>query len=312
MKFPKLKIGNLSPVYPIIQGGMAIRISMANLASAVANEGGIGIIGGTGLSIEELKAEIKKAREKTNGIIGVNLMFAASNFVESIKASIDAGIDLIVSGAGFSRDMFAIGKAAKIPIVPIVSSLKLARISEKLGASAIIVEGGNAGGHLGTDQDSWDIVKEIKERLNIPVIAAGDAIEPKDVNKMFQLGVNGVQMGTRFLASLESEVSDVFKQLCVNANKEDVITIMSSTGYPANAIRTKMSERVLSGQAPKPSSCEKCLKQCTRVFCIKEALINGSKGDLEEGIFFTGKGVWKIKQILSVRKIFKQIIEFEG
>lgn len=312
MKFPKLKIGDLNPVYPIIQGGMAIRISMANLASAVANEGGVGIIGGTGLSIQELRNEIRKAREKTRGIIGVNLMFAASDFMESLKASIESGIDLVISGAGFSRDMFSLGKQANVPIVPVVSSLKLARISEKLGASAVIVEGGNAGGHLGTDQDSWEIVKEIKENISIPVIAAGDAIEPGDVSKMFQLGVNGVQMGTRFLASQESEVSDTFKQLCVKANRDDVITIMSSTGYPANAIKTKMSELVLTDEAPGPRHCTGCLKQCTKKFCIKEALINGSNGDLDKGIFFTGKGVWKIKQILSVHGIFNELINFEG
>lgn len=311
MKFPSLKIDSLRPVYPIIQGGMAIRISMANLASAVANEGGIGVIGGTGLTIRELRDEIRKAKAKTKGIIGVNLMFAASNFMESLKASIDAGVDLIISGAGFSRDMFAVGKAAKVPIVPIVSSLKLAKISEKLGASAVIVEGGNAGGHLGTDQDSWDIIQEIKENISLPVIAAGDAIEPRDVHKMFQLGVNGVQMGTRFLASVESEVSDVYKNLCVMAQKDDVITIMSSTGYPANALKSKMSELVQAEEAPRPQSCSNCLKQCTRKFCINEALVSGSKGDLEKGIFFTGKGVWKIKEILSVRSIFKEIIHFE-
>lgn len=312
MKFPQLKIGNLRPKYPIIQGGMAIRVSMANLASAVANEGGIGVIGGTALTVQELKNEIKKARSMTKGIIGVNLMFAASDFMESLKASIDSGIDLVISGAGFSRDMFTLGKQANVPIVPIVSSLKLARISERLGASAVVVEGGNAGGHLGTDKDSWEIVKKIKDSINIPTIAAGDVINPENIRKMFEYGIRGVQMGTRFLASIESDVSERFKELCVKAEHDDVITIMSSTGFPANAIRTKMSELVLKDQAPKPENCTNCLKYCSRKFCIKDALVRSRDGDLERGIFFTGKGVAKIKDILSVKDIFKEIVEFAG
>ena len=165
MKFPKLKIGDLVPKYPIIQGGMAIKVSMAKLAAAVAEEGGIGLIAATGLSIEAVKTEIKKAKKLTSGILGVNIMYAATDFMDLVKASIDSGIDMIVYGAGFSRDVFEIGKKFNTPIVPIVSSLKLARIAERLGAAAVIVEGGNAGGHLGTDKDSWDIVKEIKDRF---------------------------------------------------------------------------------------------------------------------------------------------------
>ena len=147
-----LKIGNLEIKYPIIQGGMAIKASMAKLAAAVAREGGIGLIAGTGLSPTELKDEIKKARELAKGIIGVNIMVAAGNFLDLVKAAIEGGIDLVVFGAGFSRDVFQLGNESNTPIVPIVSSLKLAKVSEKLGASAIIVEGGNAGGHLGTDK----------------------------------------------------------------------------------------------------------------------------------------------------------------
>jgi nitronate monooxygenase len=310
MNFPKLKIASLELKYPIIQGGMAIKVSMAGLASAVANEGGIGVIAGTALTVKELKNEIKKAREMTNGILGVNIMYAATDFLNLLKTSIDSGIDLIISGAGFSRDMFTIGKEKNIPVVPIVSSLKLAKISEKLGASAIVIEGGNAGGHLGTDKDSWDIVKKIKEKVNIPVIAAGDIVNPEDISKMFKMGMNGVQMGTRFLASLEADVSDVFKKLCVKARNEDVVTIMSSAGLPANAIRTKFSELVLEGKAPKPENCINCLKHCYRNFCIKDALLRGRDGDLEKGIFFTGKGLGKIKEILSVKEIFNRIINY--
>ena len=158
MQFPPLKIGNLVPKLPVIQGGMAVRVSMAKLAAAVANEGGIGIIAGTGLSLDELRAEIKKARELTNGIIGVNILFAVSEFADLVKTSIQEGIDLVISGAGFSRDMFQWAKETGTPIVPIVSSAKGAIMAEKLGASAVIVEGKEAGGHLGTDRSIKEII----------------------------------------------------------------------------------------------------------------------------------------------------------
>lgn len=307
MNFPELKIGNLKPEYPIIQGGMAIKASLARLAANVANEGGIGVIAATGLKLNELKNEITKARKMTDGIIGVNIMYAASDFINLLKTSIESGIDLVISGAGFSRDMFSIGKKSNVPIVPIVSSLKLANISERLGAAAIVVEGGNAGGHLGTDRDSWNIVKSIKESVSIPVIAAGDIVNNADIKKMFNMGMDGVQMGTRFLASRESSVSEVFKNLYVKVKSQDVVTIMSSVGFPANAIKTRFAELVMDGKAPKPVNCDNCLKKCNKNFCVRDALLKGHKGDLEQGLFFTGKGVEKIKEVLSVKEIFKKI-----
>jgi len=307
LKFPKLKIGNLEPKYPIIQGGMAIRVSMAELAAAVASEGGIGVLGGSALTVDELKAEIKKARSMTDGIIGVNIMFAARGFMKLLRASVEEGIDVIISGAGFSRDMFTVGKETGVPVVPIVSSLKLAKISERLGAAAIVVEGGNAGGHLGTDIDSWDLIEKIKASVNIPVIGAGDVVNVDDIKRMFRAKLDGVQMGTRFLASEESSVSDVFKKLCVKAKDSDVVKIMSSVGFPANAIRTRFSELVLNGEAPPPENCTDCLKHCRKNFCIKDALLRAKDGDMERGVFFTGEGLGKIKEILSVHDIFARI-----
>lgn len=308
MNFPVLKIGNLSPKYPVIQGGMAINVSMADLASAVATEGGIGVIAGSALTANQLKEEISLARKNTEGILGVNIMYAFSGFRDLLRAAINAGIDLIISGAGFSRDMFGIGKKNNVPVIPIVSSLKLARISEKLGAAAIIVEGGNAGGHLGTDLESWKLVKKIKDSVKIPVIGAGDVVTPADITRMFHLGLDGVQMGTRFLASKESNVSEVFKDLVVKSKEKDVVKIMSSAGFPANAIRTKFVELIMKERAPEPENCTNCLKHCNKKFCIKDALIKARQGDLEEGVFFTGKGIGKIKKILSVSEIFKIII----
>ncbi|MGL4521040.1 MAG: NAD(P)H-dependent flavin oxidoreductase, partial [Bacilli bacterium] len=151
MTLQPLTIGNFTAQLPIIQGGMAVRISTANLAAAVANEGGIGIIAGTGMSTTELREEIRKARSMTDGPIGVNVLFAVTQFSELVQAAMDEGIDLLISGAGFSRDMFKWGKESNTPIVPVVSSLRFAKLAERFGASAIVVEGKEAGGHLGTE-----------------------------------------------------------------------------------------------------------------------------------------------------------------
>ncbi len=307
MKFPTLKIGNLKPEFPVIQGGMAVKVSNHRLAAAVANEGGIGIIAGSALSVEELVDEIKNARKLTNGIIGVNIMFAVNNFIELANSAIKAGIDLIISGAGFSRDIFGWCKKAGIPFVPIVSSLKLAKISKRLGAAAIVVEGGNAGGHLGTDKDSWEIVKEIKENVNIPVIGAGGVIDKDDMKKMFELGLDGVQMGSRFLATEESNVADNFKELVVKLRKEDIVTIISSVGLPANAIRTPLAEKILNNNLPKPEKCVKCLKACSHSFCIFNALNKAREGDYENGLFFVGKEAYRINEILTVKEVFKML-----
>lgn len=312
MKFPILKIGKFVPKYPIIQGGMAIRASMSKLAAAVANQGGIGVIAGSAIPAEELKEEIRKAKSMTKGIIAVNIMFAVTDFKTQVIAAVEAGVDFVISGAGFSRDMFTIGKEAGVPIVPIVSSLKLAKIAEKLGAAAIVVEGGNAGGHLGTDKDSWDIVKEIKDGVSIPVIGAGGVVTPEDAKRMFDMGLDGVQMGTRFIATDEADVADAFKELYVNSGSADVVTIESSAGLPANAIRTKFAQMVIDGTAPKPSKCNNCLKHCTRVFCVNEALVKGHAGDMELGLFFTGRDLDKVKSIMSVEQVFKEMIEYEG
>lgn len=310
MKLPELKIANLEPKFPIIQGGMAIRVSMAELAAAVANEGGIGVIGASVMTAKELKEEIKKARKISDGIIGVNIMFAASGFSELLQASVEAGIDVIISGAGFSRDMFSVGKKTDTPIIPIVSSLKLARISEKLGAAAVVVEGGNAGGHLGGDENGFDLVRKITGKIKIPVIGAGDVVTPKDLEKMIKLGVDGVQMGTRFLASEESSVAHSFKELCVEASADDVMKIMSSVGYKANAIKTRFSKLIKNGEAPPPVKCTECLKYCTKKFCIKDALNAAKVGNMEDGVFFTGEGIGRIEEILSTKEIFQEIKDY--
>ena len=307
MKLPELKIGNKTAKIPIVQGGMAIRLSTARLAAAVANEGGIGLIAASGMTHPELRYEIKLARSLTDGIIGINIMVAASDFAGIVRTAVDAGIDLIVAGAGFSRDIFGIGKESNTPIVPIVSSVKLAKISEKLGATAIVVEGKEAGGHLGTDISARELIPPIREAVKIPVIAAGGVLTGKDISDMLKMGANGVQMGSRFAASLESNGAPFLKEYYLNSQPEDIVVIHSPVGLPGRAVRTPFSKRVMEGNVP-PKGCDNCLKACKHNFCIVKALIRAQQGDLETGLVFTGEYMPRITEILPVKEIISRLV----
>ena len=311
MKLPVLKIGNLVAQVPIIQGGMAIRLSTARLASAVANEGGIGLIAASGMEEQELRTEIRLARKLTNGkgIIGINCMVAARAFKNLIVTAAQEGVDLIVAGAGFSRDIFAVGREYNVAVVPIVSSVKLAKISEKLGASAIVVEGTEAGGHLGTQQSIKEILPDIVKAVNIPVVAAGGATCGQDIVDLLKLGANGVQMGSRFAASEESNGARFLKEMYLKMVKEDVVQIDSPVGYKGRAIRSPFAQLSLEGRAPLPITCDACLKHCTHQFYIIRALSRAQQGDVETGLIFTGANMWKIHEILPVKEIFRRIKE---
>ena len=309
MKLPELKIGHLVAKVPIIQGGMAIRISTARLAAAVAQEGGIGLIAASGMSFDELRYEIRLARSLTTGIIGINAMVVAREFAGLVKTAIEEGIDLVVAGAGFSRDMFGLGKESGTPIVPIVSSAKLAKISQTLGASAVILEGKEAGGHLGTDQPMLNLLPEIRKSVTIPVIAAGGIINGRDIVEAIKLGADGVQMGTRFAASEESNGAPALKEFYLKAKPEDVVLIKSPVGLPGRAIKNPFAAKILESIAPTPDSCDACLKHCERNFCIIQALIRAQQGDVETGLVFTGEYIHKIDEILPVKEIFARLLK---
>ncbi len=303
---PTLKIGKLQPRFPLIQGGMAFKVSTGKLAGSVAREGGIGLIAGTGMELDELRAEIKIAKEIANGgIVGINTMVAVNNFIPLMRTAAECGIDLLVAGAGFSKDIFAIGKEFNIPVVPIVSSDKAAKLSEKLGASAVIVEGSDAGGHLGSDRPAREIFPEVKAAVKIPVILAGGMIDQNDIIEACKMGADGVQVGTRFAASFEANVAKPFHDTYLKAKKGDVFRILSPVGLWGNALPTPFSEKAARGEAKPVLSCLQCLKKCSYRFCIARALIAAKDGDLETGLVFAGENVWRINEILSVEDIMK-------
>lgn len=306
--WPKLVIGRHSPKYPVVQGGMAIRISTGRLAAAVAEAGGIGTIAGTAMTEEELRGEIRAARRMTKGILAVNVMFAARNFADLVRAAMDEGIDLLVSGAGFSRDMFSWGREFDVPVVPIIGSAKLARVSEGLGAAAVVIEGAEAGGHLGTDRAMLEVLPEIRAAVTIPVIAAGGVATAQDAIDAFDLGADGVQIGVRFAATEEANGAPAHKQMYVDATEEDIVLIDSPVGLPGRAIRNPFTEALAAGRAVPPAACTNCLKKCSRVFCIREALCRAQAGDVVTGLVFSGLRVNTIDAIVPARQVIDNLM----
>lgn len=352
MKLPSLKIGNLEARIPIIQGGMGVGISMSGLASAVANAGGIGVISGLHLSlsdpkwginirkanIEALRAEIRKAYKLApNGIIGVNILVAITEYATMVKTAIEEGIDMIISGAGLPLNLPEFVKGTRTKAVPIVSSAKAASVickswDKKHGycPDAVVVEGPLAGGHLGFKREELenidehrleDVVPEVIEAVKpyeekygrkIPVIAAGGIFDGKDIAKFLKLGASGVQMATRFVATYECDASLEFKQAYVNAKKDDVIIINSPVGMPGRAIRNGFLEDVKKSQKT-PDFCKyNCLRTCIpekAPYCIAQALLNAQKGNLDEGFAFCGQNVYRVDKIVHVSDLMDELVK---
>lgn len=344
-----LQIGNLAIAVPVVQGGMGVGISLSGLASAVANEGGVGVISSAGLgllyrefttdyleaSIHGLKEEIKKAREKTKGVIGVNVMVAMSNFADMVKTSISEKADIIFSGAGLPLDLPGFLKSdSTTKLVPIVSSSRAAKlICEKWKKiynylpDAIVVEGPKAGGHLGfkteqIDDDNYSLEKlvpevvaevkkfEIEYNQAIPVIAAGGIYTGQDIKNIMDLGASGVQMATRFVTTTECDASDAFKQSYIDAKEEDIRIIKSPVGMPGRAIGNGFLDKVKLG-IKQPIRCPfKCIKTCeisSSPYCIITALISAFKGNFEHGYAFAGTNAYLATKIVSVKETFKSL-----
>ena len=311
MKLPELKIGSLIAKIPIIQGGMSIRVSTSALAIPVAECGGIGTIGGSGIPVPELQEDIRKAKRATKGVIAVNIMYAMKDFYDLVMGSIEAGADMIITGAGFSRDIFKIGKQHNIPIVSIVSSPGLATMAEKLGAAAVIVEATEAGGHLGTQTPLRELFPTIRKVISkVPLIAAGGITNGIEMAEMMdKYGADGVQIASRFVLSKECSVSEAFKQAYLKAQEEDIVLVSSPVGMPGRAIKTPFVEKMLKGDDISAGKCMfKCLKKCNYRYCISERLMAAYNGDVNSGLVFSGANTFKMKEILSVKEIFDSFV----
>jgi nitronate monooxygenase len=352
---PKLRIGDLKADIPIVQGGMGVGVSLSGLAAAVADKGGIGVISSAGIGMLEadfernfkeanrrvLRREIKRAKAVTKGIIGVNIMVALSDYDELLKAAVDEGADLVFLGAGLPLkvpELWPPGEREKITtkIVPIVSSSRAAKIIFQTWQKrynrvpdAVVVEGPQAGGHLGFKKEQINdpayalekifpevlsVIKPFEQYFNknIPVIAAGGVYTGADIYKYIRMGAQGVQMATRFVATYECDASEEFKKAYIRCNKDDLIIINSPVGLPGRAIRNGFLEKIESGNKI-PFICPwQCLRTCdlrTSPYCIARALTNAKNGHLEEGFAFAGANAYRIDKIISVKELLNILVK---
>ena len=341
----ELKIGNLIAKVPIVQGGMGVGVSLSGLASAVANAGGVGVISAAGLgviynefskdyniaSIHGLKQELRKAREATRGIIGVNIMVALSNFADMVRTSIEEKADIIFAGAGLPLNLPSFLKSDSVTkLVPIVSSARALKVICRrwIGEygytpDAVVVEGPKAGGHLGysleqIEDENYSLEKIVPEVVaaaeeigqqqgcTIPVIAGGGVYSGEDIYNILSLGADAVQMGTRFVTTEECDADDKFKQCYVAATKEDIEIIKSPVGMPGRAIHNSFLQKVKEG-LKQPKACPfNCIKTCdvtNSPYCIMLALYNAYKGKMENGYAFCGSNAWRCDKIVSVEEL---------
>lgn len=349
MELPPLKIGHLVSKLPIIQGGMGVGISLSGLASAVANEGGIGVIAAIMIGINEpciitdsaqaqigaMKREIRKAKDLTRGILGVNIMVASTDFGDTVRTAIQEGIDIVFSGAGLPLNLPGyLRDGDQTKLVPIVSSGRAASILCKKWLSrfsylpdAFVVEGPMAGGHLGFKTEQLDdpdfalehLMKDVieavepfegSEKKTIPVIAAGGIYNGEDIYNALQIGSAGVQMGTRFVATHECDADKAFKEMFVKAKAEDLMIIKSPVGLPGRVIRNEFIERINNGEK-RPLKCPyHCIKTCDpekSPYCIALALECARRGKFKNGFAFAGQNAYRVNEIVSVKELINSL-----
>ncbi|MDD4779892.1 MAG: nitronate monooxygenase [Tissierellia bacterium] len=348
MKFNELKIGDLTARVPIIQGGMGVGVSLSNLASAVANEGGIGIISGVQIGFREpdflknpieanlraIRSEIKKAREKSKGIIGMNLMTAMNNYELYVKEAVKEKIDLIISGAGLPIALPKLVKDSTTKIIPIVSSAKACRIIIKSWLKhdrlpdAVVVEGPLAGGHLGFKFEDIienkikslkDLTVEVKELIKtyeekysvkIPVISAGGIRTKEEIEELIEAGADGVQLASAFVPTVECDAHDNFKLAYIKASDEDELIIKSPVGMPARAIKTDFLTRSLNEGCDPIKKCYKCMPNCdfnNIPYCISVGLINAVEGN--DGLIFAGANLKTINKFTTVKEVISNLLD---
>ncbi|SHO49217.1 NAD(P)H-dependent flavin oxidoreductase [Anaerocolumna xylanovorans] len=337
-----LKIGELTAKLPIIQGGMGVGISLSNLAGTVAARGGIGVISTAQIGFTEeeydknpletnlkmIGEHIKRARKiAQGGILGVNIMVATKNYELYVKEAVKNGIDAIISGAGLPIELPSLVKGTKTKLIPIISSLKGARVllkmwdrKENIAPDAILVEGPKAGGHLGftleeiknyEEKAYQEEIKEIvslakeygeKYQKDIPVVTAGGIQNKDEMKEYFSIGVSGIQVATKFVTTEECDAHIRYKEAYIDCKKEDIVIVKSPVGMPGRAIKNDFIERTFLGKIP-IKRCHNCIKTCDpkeTPYCITDALVNAARGKLKDALIFCGANAYLEDRIRTV------------
>ena len=343
---PDLVIGDLVINPPIIQGGMGVRVSSSRLASAVANEGALGVIATVGLGEElddmtidyRLRAEIglreaiQNAKKLTHNPLGVNIMCALTNYDTLARVSVEEGVAAIISGAGLPLKLPGLVSDRHVKLIPIVSSARAASLicktwQKRFGRlpDALVVEGPLAGGHLGfsheqiQDMEAFrlerlvtEVLEVAREHGGIPVVAAGGIFDGNDIAAFLRLGASGVQMATRFVCTHECDASDAYKQAYLDCRKEDIVVIHSPVGMPARVVKNDFVERHLRGEKVTFGCPYHCLLTCEPAvagYCIAQALVASYRGQMDEGYAMCGANAWRCNKIVSVQELIQELVE---
>ena len=345
-----LQIGKINIKVPIIQGGMGVGISLSGLASAVANQGGVGVISAAGVglfepnhkvnflksTLEALEKIIRSTKEKTQGVVGINIMVALTEFGELVKKSIAEKVDIIFSGAGLPLNLPKyLDQDRNTALVPIISSARAGELICKKWKEqydylpdAIVIEGPRAGGHLGFKRENLEdpafslesilagvreTIKRVEDKYNqtIPIIVAGGIRNGADIFKFTQLGASGVQLGSKFVTTHECDASIEFKNMYINAKEEDMRIIQSPVGLPGRAVWNNFLQKIENGEKH-PTNCPfKCLATCdykTAPYCIVGALLSAARGKMDTGFAFAGASAYLADKIVSVKEVFDELI----
>ena len=291
----------LGTEYPIIQGAMA-RIAECNLAAAVSNGGGLGIIAAGGQSAEWLREEIKKTREMTDKPFGVNIMLLADNVEELIQVVCEEKVPVVTTGAGNPGKYIARMKEHGIKVIPVVANVALAMRVARAGADAVVAEGTEAGGHIG-ETTTMALVPQMADAVDIPVIAAGGIADGRGVAAAYMLGARGVQVGTRFLVANECIVAQGYKDAIIKAKDSSTVATGRSTGHPVRIIKNKLAKKILtleSQNAPEEEINQLCTG--TLAAAVRD-------GDADNGNIMSGQIAGLVKKEQSAAEIIEEMFK---
>ena len=290
--------------YPIFQGGMAW-VSESTLAAAVSNAGGLGIIAGGRAPASFIREEIRKTKELTNKPFGLNIMLLSENADELADIAIEEGVKVITTGAGNPGKYMEKWKNANITVIPVVASVALAKRMERCGADAVIAEGCESGGHVGK-LTTMVLVPQVVDAVNIPVIAAGGIADGRGILASFALGASGIQVGTRFLASVECKIHDNYKEAVIKSKDIDTVVTGRCTGHPVQVLKNKLAKEFLKLESNNVSVDE--LEELGKGG-LKKAVVDG---DIENGSLMAGQISGMVKKVQYASEIIEEMFnEYE-
>lgn len=287
--------------YPIIQGGMAW-VAEYHLAAAVSNAGGIGLIGAASAPPEVVREQVRKCKELTDRPFGVNVMLLNPNAEEVASIVVEEGVPVVTTGAGNPGKFMPLWKEAGVKVIPVVASVAMAKMMERAGADAVVAEGMESGGHIGSIT-TMALVPQVVDAVSIPVVAAGGIGDGRGLAAAMMLGAEGVQMGTRFVAAKESIVHPNYKERLIKASDIDSEVTGMSTGHPVRSLRNKMTKEYLRLEKEGADFME--LEKLT-LGSLRNAVIDG---DVINGTVMAGQIAGMVKQEQSCSEMIQEIME---